>query len=39
MFYCMSLDEVVSAELSLVAYEHLTGCNIIIGGDHRQGAF
>jgi len=23
----------------LVADEHMTGCDIIIGGDHRQGAF
>jgi len=33
------LYEVVSAELSLVADEHMTGCDIIVGGDHREGAF
>ncbi len=40
--YVMShrlLDVVVASELSLVADEHLKWCDIVVGGDHGQGAF
>jgi len=40
--YLMShrpLEEVVASELSVVADEHLEWCDIVLGGDHGQGAF